>query len=528
MTRFMRRVRVVFGGVLVTLLAAGAAQAQELTIGVQVEPTSIDPHFANVDTNNAMARNFFTPLVIRDEKLQPTPGLAVSWKALDDQTWEFKLRQGVKFHDGSDFTAEDVKFSLERAPNIPNSPSSLAVYLKQVTGVEIVDKYTVRIKTNKVFPLMPLYMGTFVIVSKKAAENATTADFNSGKALVGTGPFKFVEWVKGDRLVMERFDGYWGENPDWKKVTFKAIKSAPARVAALLSGDVDMIDFVPTTDIPKLKTNKKFKLSQSATSRLIFLTIDQGQDNSPKVTDKNGKPFTEKGPLRDVRVRKAISLAIDRQAISDRIMDGASVPSGQMMPKGFSGYLPDVPVPAYDPDGAKKLLAEAGFGDGFRVTMNVPNRRYVNDVDAMEAIAQMLARIGIEAKIETVPVSSFFKRATKREFSLFMIGFGIVTGEPSSILAFVIATHDKARGLGVGNRGRYSNKKVDDLLLKARATVDADKREKLLREAIRIALSEQAIIPIHHQVHTWGMRSGLEYTPRADEYTYAFKVRKAN
>ncbi len=514
--------------ILALLLLARAAAAADLTLGVQVEPTALDPHFANVDTNNAVALHFFTPLVVRNERLEPKPGLATAWRLVDDTTWEFTLRRGVTFHDGSPFTAEDVKFSIERARTIPNSPSPLTVYVRQITGIEIVDPYTVRLRTAEVFPLMPIFMGTFVMVSKKAAEGLTTAELNAGRGLVGTGPFRFVEWVRGDRLVMERFDGYWGDKPAWDKVVMRPIPSAPARLAGLLSGTVDLIDFVPTTDLPRLAQRPDIALSQGVTCRLIFLSLDVERERSPFVTDKTGKPLAA-NPLRDARVRRALSLAIDRDGIARRLMDGASAPTLQIMPANLYGHVPDIPPSRFDAAAARRLLAEAGWDKGFGLTLHVPQNRYVNDVKTMEAIAQMLQRIGIEAKVETVPVATFFTRSSQREFSAFMIGFGLVTGEPGSFLALALQTYDAQRQIGGGNRGRYSSAAVDAVIDQALRTVDDGARLALLQRATRMAVvDDAAIVPLHHQVHTWAMRKGLKIVTRTDEYTLAQDVTPAN
>lgn len=473
-----------------------------------------------------MALHFFTPLVVRDEKLIPRPGLAESWSMIDDLTWEFRLRRGVKFHDGSEMTAEDVKFSIERAPNVPNSPSSLSVYLRQIRGIEVVDPYTIRLTTAEIFPLMPIFLGTFVIVSKKVAEGATTDDFNSGRAMIGTGPYRFVSWSRGDRIEMRRFEDYWGEKPEAEKVSIRFIPNAPARLASLLAGDVDMIDFVPLTALQTVERRSDLRLSRGVTNRLIYLHVEHARANAPFVTTKSGQPFTERGPLQDARVRRAISKAIDRRAIMARIMDGASVPTSQIMPEGFFGYVPEIPLEPYDPEGARRLLAEAGYPDGFAITMHLPRNRYVNDVRTMEAIAQMLTRVGIAAQIDTVPVSMFFGRAAQREFSLFMIGFGVVTGEPLSFMSLVLQTHDQQRGIGSGNRGRYSNPRFDALLVEATRTADDAAREKLLQQATILAIEDQALIPLHHQVHVWAMRSDLTHVQRTDEYTLAQDVRR--
>jgi peptide/nickel transport system substrate-binding protein len=507
-------------------LLAGPAAAFDLRIGAQVEPTALDPHFANVDTNNAMALHVFSPLVIRDEKLQPQPGLAASWRMLDDLTWEFRLREGVRFHDGSELTAEDVRFSIERAATMPNSPASLSVYLRQITAMEVMDRHTIRLRTAEVFPLMPIFMGTFVIVSKQAVSGLTTEEMNAGRGMIGTGPYRFAGWQRGERLNLERAPTHWGPAPQAERVSYRFIPNPAARLSALLAGDVDMIDFVPIASMETVTRRADLRLSRGVTNRLIYLSVEHERPGPPGVLDRAGQPFTERGPLQDVRVRRALSMAIDRRGIAARVMDGASEPTSQIMPEGGYGHVPDLPVEAHDPAGARRLLAEAGYANGFQVTLHVPRNRYVNDVRAMEAIAQMLNRVGVEARVEVVPVQTFFDRAARREFPLFMIGFGVVTGEPSSFMSLVMQGFDAATRSGASNRGRYANPEFDRLLVQAQRTVDDRAREELLRRATRIAMSDVAIIPLHHQVHVWAMRAELTHTPRVDEYTLAQDVRR--
>ena len=320
-------------------LPMSVAVAKDLVVGLKAEPSSIDPHYHNLTPNNALAREVFDRLIMPDERQQLKPGLAVSWKAIDDLTWEFKLRKGVKFHDGSPFTADDVIFTFERAPNVPNSPSSFSTYVKGKT-IKKIDDHTVHISTKKPYPLMPNDMMTFSIVSKKHGAGATTEDYNSGKATIGTGVLKFVEWVPGDRLVYERNDDYWGEKPEWDRIIIKPIKSAPARVAALLAGDVDFIDNVPTIDIGRLKKEPKVNLMSSISNRVIYLHIDQFREDSPYVKALGGGKI--KSPLLDQRVRKAISLAINRDAIVERVMEGVAIKAGQLLPKGFFGVSPNL------------------------------------------------------------------------------------------------------------------------------------------------------------------------------------------
>jgi peptide/nickel transport system substrate-binding protein len=525
----MRKWNAVFGAIAAAALIWSApAGAKELKVGLANEPTAIDPHYHNLTPNNAMAANIFDTLILQDEKQRLLPGLATSWKAIDDTTWEFKLRQGVTWHDGKPFTADDVIFSFERAPNVPNSPSSFATFTKGKTLTKV-DDFTVRIKTDEPHPLTPNDVSQLIIISKAAAEGATTADFNSGKAAVGTGPFKFVEWVPNDRLILERNESYWGDKPEWTKVTIKPIKSDPARVAALLAGDVEFIDDVPTTDIARLKGDANLSLSQGVSNRVIYLHLDHDRDDSPFVKAKDGGAI--KNPLKDLRVRQAISKAINRPAIVERVMEGVAIPAGQLLPEGFFGVSPKLSPEAYDPEGAKNLLAEAGVPDGFKMTIHGPNDRYLNDAKIVEAVAQMLNRVGIVTDVETLPKAVYFKRASAGgpdgtpEFSFVLVGWGAGTGEASSPLKALIHTYDKDRGMGASNRGRYSNAKVDEMLEQALATVDDDKREALLQEATQIAISDLAIIPLHYQVNTWGARKGLAYKARTDERTLYSEVR---
>ncbi len=506
-----------------------AAAAQTLTIGLGAEPSAIDPHYHNLTPNNATSAHLFSQLVEQDEKQRLVPGLAESWKPINDLTWEFKLRKGVKFHDGSDFNADDVLATVARAPNVPNSPSSFSIYLKGKTFKKV-DDYTIQVSTEKPYPLMANDISTIHIISDKA-EKATTEDFNSGKATAGTGPYKFVEWVPGDRLVMERNEGYWGKKPIWKKVVFKPIKSGPARVAALLAGDVDMIDDVPTVDIANLKKNAKLAVSQGVSNRVIYLAVDQFREDSPHITAKDGSKI--RNPFLDVKVRRAVSKAINRELIISRVMEGVALPAGQLLPEGFFGVSPNLKPEKYDAKYAKKLLAEAGYPDGWKMKVHGPNDRYLNDAKILEAVAQMLSRIGIETSVETMTKSVFFKRASAGspdktpEFSFILVGWGSGTGEASSPLKSLLATYSKEKGMGPSNRGRFSNAEVDKLIDVALATVDDDKRAAALAKATDVALGDlQGIIPLHYQVNTWAAKKGLKYIARTDERTYAMGVVK--
>jgi peptide/nickel transport system substrate-binding protein len=502
--------------------AAGAAGAADLRIAMSADVTSMDPHYATVAPNIAVSWHVFDALTRVDENARLVPGLAESWRALDATTWEFRLRRGVKFHDGSELTAEDVLFSLDRPATLTASPGPFTTFTRPIVAKEAPDRYTVRLKTREPYAMVPYDVQNIFIVSRRAAANATTEDFNAGRAMVGSGPFRFVSFKRGDRVELARHDAYWDERPAWDRVTLRILPTDQARVAALLAGEVDAIEYVPTADAARLKRNAAFRVAEKVSWRTLFLTLDQERERSPFVTDKSGKPLP-RNPFRDARVRLAVSKALNRQAIADRVMDGFALPAANLVSPPVFGHVSSLKPEALDLDAAKKLLAEAGFSDGFGVTLHAPNNRYVNDEQVAQTVAQMLARAGIAVRVEAMPVAAYFPRARNREFSLALLGWGSMSGDLA--LRSTLLTFDAERGWGAWNWGRYANAKVDAAVVQALATVDDAKREALAREAASLALGDQAIVPIHHQVVTWGMRANIAYAPRTDEFTLAHRFR---
>jgi peptide/nickel transport system substrate-binding protein len=526
---------------LALLLTAGwivGASAQELKIGLSAEPTAMDPHFHNLTPNNSLLKHIYDRVTEQDENQTVKPALAQSWRTIDDKTWEFKLRPGVKFSDGSDFTANDVIYSFCRVPRVENSPSSLAINTRAVSGMSAPDPLTLVIATDKPYPLLPSEISTIGILSAKSngAGQVTfdrqeckgvgsfpkTEAFNSGQAAVGTGPYKLVRFTKGDRIVFERNDSYWGEKPYWQRVIFRAITNPGARVAALLSGDDDLIENVPIPDLPAIKSNPKFDVVQGLSNRVIYLHFNYVSDPVPGVSGTDGK-----NPFRDKRVREAISKAIDRDAIVARIMGGIAVPAGELLPSVMFGANKDAKPPKVDVEGAKRLLADAGYPNGFSLVLSTPNDRYVNDALAAQAVAQMLSRAGLKVSVDAMTQSQFFARRNRRDFGFWLAGWGSDTGEMSSPLKSLLATPNKDKGMGPTNPGGYSNPRLDAVLEQALGTVDDDRRAVLLAQASRIAMEDYGAIPLHFEMTTWGFRKGLAYTPRADQYTQATLVRRA-
>ncbi|MFN4274860.1 MAG: ABC transporter substrate-binding protein [Ferrovibrio sp.] len=507
-------------GAMVT--APMAAQAQELKIGLSAEPSALDPHYHNLGPNNQVAFTIFDTLILQDETQKLVPGLAESWKPLNDTTWEFKLRKGVKFHDGSPFTAADVVFSMARPAKVPNSPSPFTLFTRSFTEIKVIDDFTIQFITKAPAPLLPTDVSRVAIMSSKAAkadvaEGMTTEALSKGEGLVGTGPYKFVEWVRGNRLVLAANTNYWGDKPKWEKVVYRPMSNDAARVAALLAGDVDMIENPPPADMKKLRENPNVKISQAVSNRLIYIHLDSfSTPTTVGITDAG-----DKNPLKDVRVRKALSMAINRDAITSRIMEGLGQPTGDLLPYPMFGTRKDAKPDAYNPDAAKKLLAEAGYPNGFSITLGTPNDRYINDAEVAQAVASQWTRIGVKTKVEAVTRTVFFKNRDAFAYSAYLAGWGAGTGEMSDPLRSLIATPIKEKGFGGTNKGRYSNPQMDAVLEQALGTVDAPKREALLQQASKMALDDQALIPLHIEVTPWATRKGLSYKARADQYTFA-------
>ncbi|MHB2168203.1 ABC transporter substrate-binding protein [Alsobacter sp. R-9] len=509
-------------------LAGGlhAASAADLKIGTSSPASSLDPHWQNLIPNLALSAHMFDTLVRMDADSQIVPSLAQSWKLADDTTWEFKLRPGVTFHDGSPFTADDVVYSLARPATITKSPAPFTIYTRSIKEAKAVDPLTVRITTTAPYPLLANDLAQVFIMSQKAASGVTTEDMNTGKGVVGTGPYKLGSYAPEDRAELVRNDTYFGGKPAWDKVTYRYITSDGPRTAALLSGDVDAIDNVPSADLPRIRGEQSVTFAQKPSLRVIYFYIDSGRDDPPFVTNKDGGPIG-KNPFKDARVRKAVSMAINREAIRDRIMEGLSFPSSHIVPPSLRAGESGFELMAYDPDGAKKLMAEAGWPDGFRLTMHSPNNRFPNDSKITQAVAQMLSRIGIQAQVDAMPMSVYATRGAKGDFSFGLIGWGAQTGEVSSTLRAIIACENKDRGWGAFNWSRYCNKEVDDLLAKGLATMDDKQRTTILNQASKIAANDGAVIPIHFQSTTWAAKKGIAIEPRSDERTLAMSFKPA-
>lgn len=505
-----------------------ALAQRNLTIGIGGSPTSLDPHFYNASPNISLTMHLFDRLVEQDPQARIQPALAESWRAVSDTVWEFKLRAGVKWHDGRDFTADDVVFTVGRVPNVANSPGSFAGFVRSIQRMEVVDPLTIRFHTAAPHPLLPTELASIQIISRHAGDGAATEDYNSGRAAIGTGPYRLGSYRSGDRTEFTRNDNYWRGAEPWARVSYRFMANDASRTAALLAGDVDVIDQVPSNDLARLRADQRVSISEIQGVRLIYMVPDYSRTENPVlVTDNDGRPLP-RNPFQDARVRRALSIAIDRQALADRVMEGTAKPNGQWLPPGSYSYNPAVAIPPLDPAGARRLLTEAGYPNGFRMTLTTPNDRYPNDSRISQAVAQMWSRIGVRTEVNALPWSAYASRAARQEFNMRLVGWGSVTGEASYMLVNIFGTYNREARIGASNSSRHSNPALDALTARATSTLDDAAREKLLQEAVAMVDRETAMIPLLQLVNFWATRRGITYEPRMDERTVAMGARPAN
>lgn len=522
----MRRVCALAFGLTLT---ASIVHAQTLTLGVRGGPESMDPHYSALGTHAEAMKHVFDTLVWSDENLQLQPGLAESWRPVDDLRWEFKLRQGVTFHDGTPFTARDVKFSIERIP-IVTGPTTMEIYVRRVASIEIVDDYTMMITTNAPAATLPNDFVRLFIVSADAAADYSTpetaaAGFNTGAATVGTGPFKYVSWEPNGELVLARYDDYWRGPAAWEQVVRREIPNDSSRLAALQAGQVDLINYVSSSDYQALQRDARVDVFIADSAYVMNLQLDQ-RATSPKVYDNAGNVLAE-NPLRDARVREAIDLAIDRETMVEIVLEGLGKPANQIMPQGFFGSSDEIPDRGYDPDRARTLLADAGFPEGFTIDLFCTNDRLPGDGAICQGLGQMFTQVGIKTNVNAISRTVYFPTQARKEYSVFMNGWGTLTGEGSYTLGSLVHSPNEELKLGAFNRIEYSNPEVDSALQEAIGTLDDTKRRDLFETAMELSMADRAYIPVVVLQTVWaGAKGKVGYTPRADEDTLAYYVEK--
>jgi peptide/nickel transport system substrate-binding protein len=507
------------------LLLAAPAAGQTLTLATGGSATSLDPHFFNAAPNSALTQHLFDRLVDRDARAQVRPMLATSWRLVSETEWEFTLRPGVTWHDGRPFTADDVVFTYQRAPNVPNSPGGFGATLRSIKEVQAVDALRLRIVTHVPNPVLLAELGGIHIVSRHAGEGASTEDYNSGRAAIGTGPYRLVSHRPGDRTELARHDAHWAGPQPWARASVRFIANDPARTAALLAGDVDVIDQVSAADLPRLRREARFGVAEIGALRLAHLGPDWSRPGPlPHVTDNAGQPLPV-NPFRDIRVRRALDMAINREVLAERAMDGMAVPAAQWMPEGSFGHDPATRPARFDPEGARRLLAEAGYPQGFRMVLHTMNDRFPNDARLAQAVAQMWSRVGVQTAVEAMPWTTYSARAARQEFSMSMGSWGSSTGEGLSFLNSVLSTFDARLRTGSSNQRRFSSADLDAIFARAASTMDDPSREALLQEAVRWSAANVPLYPLVHLTNVWAHRRGLAVEPRMDERTLAMSVR---
>jgi peptide/nickel transport system substrate-binding protein len=500
-------------------LASLAAGAQTIRIANQGDALSMDPHSLNESLQLSVTQNVYETLTGRNKDLSLAPLLATSWKQTSPTVWRFELRKGVKFHDGTPFTAEDVVFSMARAAG---EGSDMKSYTNDFKEVRKVDDHTVEIETKVPFPILPDVVSQVAIMSKKwCEENKATQPVDRRKGIEntasfkanGTGPFIVRERQPDVRTTFQRNPNYWGKiEGNVQEVIFTKIGNPSTRVAALLSGEVDVMEPVPVQDVARVNATPNAKVVVGPELRTIFLGMDQKRDELLYSSVKGKNPFKDK------RVRQAFYQAIDIEGIKRTVMRGASRPTALMVGPGINGWneAQDKRLP-YDVEAAKKLLADAGYPQGFEVSMNCPNDRYVNDAQICQAVAANLAKINVKINLVAETKGTYFPKILRRDTSFYMLGWTPSTYDSHNALNALMASPDDS-GTGQFNLGAYSNAKLDDLTKKIQAETDKAKRDQMIKEAFDIHTADIGHLPLHQQSLAWGVGKNVTLTQLADNF----------
>ena len=504
---------------IVLAAVAGTAVAQTVRIGNQGDALSMDPHSLNESLQLSVTGNVYEGLVARDKDLRLVPALATSWKQTSPTVWRFELRKGVKFHDGKPFTADDVLFSFARAAG---EGSDMQSYTNDFKQVRKVGDSAIEIETKTPFPILPDLLALVYIMSKPwAEENQATRPVDRRKGIEnaasfrsnGTGPYRLRERQPNVKTSFVRNGSYWGKiEGNVVNVEYTPIGNDATRVAALLSGQVDVIEPVPLQDVARINASGKSKVLQGPELRTIFLGMDQKRDELLYSSVKGKNPFKDK------RVRQAFYQAIDINTIQRVVMRGASKPTALMVGPGINGFdaAMNTRLP-YDPDAARKLLADAGYPNGFEVGMNCPNDRYVNDGDICQAVAANLAKIGVKVNLQAETKGTYFPKILKRDTSFYLLGWTPGTYDSHNALNALMRCVDD-KGSGQFNLGSYCNPKVDELTLKIQSETDKPKRDAMIKEAFKLHADDVGHLPLHQQALAWGVASNVQLVQLADNF----------
>ncbi len=505
---------------LAACMAVGAAQAATMRWAGANDILTVDPHAQNHQTTHAFLQQIYEGLVRYDKNYQIQPALATKWTQISPTQVRFELRRGVKFHDGAPFTADDVVFSITR---VMTPPSNMISSVQSVKEVKKVDDFTVDLILKGPNPVLLRELTEARIMNKAWAEknNSLKAQDYAGKEenfasrnANGTGPFMLVGWQPDVKLTLKKNPNWWDKpagNID--EVVFTPIKSAATRTAALISGQVDFVVDPPPQDLPRMKASPDLKLVEGAENRTIYLGLDQFRDELP------GAGTPGKNPLKDKRVRQALYQAIDSAGIHSRTMRNLSVPAGTMVAPMVHGWTKQLDERAskYDVEAAKRLLADAGYPQGFALKLDCPNDRYVNDEAICQAVTAMWTRIGVKTTLQTAPMSQFVSRVMNNDVNAYLFGWGVATFDALYTLDSLMSTKDGKTAAGVYNGGRISDPKLDATINQIKVEMDAPKRDALINEALQRVKDEYYYLPLHHQIRPWAMRKGVDTPHRADD-----------
>ncbi|SEL16832.1 ABC transporter substrate-binding protein [Pacificibacter marinus] len=488
-------------------VALGAAAHADISVKVayDADPVSLDPHEQLSGGTLQLSHMVFDPLVRWTPDFQFEPRLAESWEQIDPTTTRFHMRDGVTFHSGNALTAADVDWTFDRLKESPDFKGVFSVF----TDVKVIDDYTFDLITSEPYPLV-LHTATYIFPMDSAFYTGTTDDGKDKAELVkhgdsfasrnvsGTGPYVVSEREQGVKVVFDRFDGYWdtASKGNVDQIVLTPIKEDPTRVAALLAGDVDFIAPVPPTDLARVDESEGTDLITMAGTRIITFQMNQERVEA----------------FKDARVRKAIDYAVNNAGIVDRIMRGFGTVGAQASPAGYLGHDAAL-TPRFDVEMAKSLMADAGYADGFEITMMAPNNRYVNDDKIAQAVASMLSKINIKVDLQTMPKAQYWPKFDERAADMMMIGWHADTEDSANFHQFLTACPDDATGNGQYNSGNYCNPEADALMLASNTEVDPAKRAAMLQKLEGILYEEAAFIPLHWQNLAWGARSGVDAAP---------------
>ncbi len=516
---------------LCALAVSLAAPAKTFRMSSSGDASTMDPHAENELVTNALTNLVYENLIRYDEQLRLAPSLATSWKNTGPKTWVFTLRRGVKFQDGGDFTAEDVVFSMERARK---STSTFRLFANQAGVARRIDDYTVEFTTPVPSPTLPITITNIFMASKRWCErnNAVNPqDFVnkeetfSARNAMGTGPYRLVSYEHGVKTLFAKNPDWWGikeglytGNVD--AIDYRPISNSATRMAALRSGELDFVNDPALQDVPQLRRDPTLGIWEGAEFRVVMIGMDQWRDELLYSSVKGRNPF------KDRRVRLALYQGIDIEAMKSQVMRGLAIPTGVPLQSPKGAGLPDSADKRhpFDPVAARKLLAEAGYPKGFGFTLSCPNDRYVNDEKICIALAGMWAKIGLDAKVETMPKSLYFQKAQKLDVTAYMIGWGGANQDALLTLKAVMHSRNK-EGAGDSNFGDFRNAELDNLIDAAEQEMDLAKRQRMIDRAVTILQDEVLIIPLHRQIIPWATRAGVKVVHRANNVVQPFTVK---